>query len=137
MTEIKRAIEIAAPQDRVWDCVHPRNWTKVFNFVDKVDGYDGTGNKPHASVIAGDNDSAISYNIEVTDLDEKTRIAYRRYGGPLTGKGEIQLRALQNGTLLTRTGIYEDNLSEETIDLLSKGMEKDNLKIKRIAEEKS
>lgn len=42
-------------------------------------------------------------------------------------------------TEITRTIeiIYEDDLSEETIDLLSRGMERDNLKIKRIAEGKS
>ena len=137
MTEIKRSIEISAPGDRVWDCIQPQNWTKLFNFVENVDGCNesksGIGTK--ATILAGEEGStAVRYNVEVIELEEESKIVYRRYGGPLGGKGEIQLRSLQNGTLLTRKGIYEDNLSEETIDLLSEGMEKDNKKIKKMAE---
>jgi len=52
----------------------------------------------------------------------------------LVGKGVIQLKSLQRGTLLKRTSVYDDDLSEETIQSLSEGMEKDNLRIKKMAE---
>lgn len=32
MTEIKRSIEIAATNERVWACVHPENWQNIFHF---------------------------------------------------------------------------------------------------------
>ena len=136
MTEIRRSIEIAATNDRVWECINPQNWQNIFHFVKKVDGYEQgkSGVRPHASVIAGGDDSAIRYNVEVTELSEKTKIVYRRYGGPLVGKGVIQLKPLQKGTLLKRTNIYNDDLSEETIQSLSEGMEKDNLRVKKVAE---
>ena len=67
-------------------------------------------------------------------MTEKTKIAYRRYGGTLVGGGVIQLKSLQNGTLLKRRSIYDDDLSKETIQSLSEGMEKDNLRIKKMAE---
>ena len=40
MTEIKRSIEIAATNERVWDCIHPKNWENIFHFVKNVDGFD-------------------------------------------------------------------------------------------------
>jgi len=112
---------------------------KHFPFCKKVDGYEKekSGVGTHASIIAGSDDFAIRYNVEVTELSEKTKIAYRRYrryGGPLVGKGVIQLKPLQKGTLLKRTSIYDDDLSEETIQSLSEGMEKDNLRVKKVAE---
>lgn len=136
MTEIKRSIEIAATNERVWALVHPENWENIFHFVKNVDGYDPgkSGVGIQASIIAGHESTAIKYNVEVTELTEKTRIAYRRYGGPLVGKGVIQLKSLQSGTLLKRTSVYDDDLSEETIQSLSEGMEKDNLRIKKMAE---
>ncbi len=136
MTEIKRSIEIAATNERVWACIHPKNWENIFHFVKNVDGYDHgkSGVGTQASISAGDESTAIKYNVEVTELTEKTKIAYRRYGGPLVGKGVIQLKSLQNGTLLKRTSVYDDDLSEETIQSLSEGMEKDNLRIKKMAE---
>ena len=136
MTEIKRSIEITATNERVWDCIHPKNWKSIFHFVKNVDGYDRgkSGVGIQASIVAGDDSAAIKYSVEVTELNEKTKIAYRRYGGPLVGKGVIQLKSLQNGTLLKRTSIYDDDLSEETIQSLSEGMEKDNLRIKKMAE---
>ena len=136
MTEIKRSIEIAASNERVWDCVHPKNWKSIFHFVKNVDGYDEgkSGVGTQASIIAGDDSAVIKYNVEVTELSENRKIVYRRYGGPLVGKGVIQLKSLQNGTLLKRTSIYDDDLFEETIQSLSEGMEKDNLRIKKIAE---
>ncbi len=136
MTEIRRSIEIAATNDRVWECINPQNWQSIFHFVKKVDGYEQgkSGVGTHASIIAGGDDTAIRYNVEVTELSEKTKIAYRRYGGPLVGKGVIQLKPLQKGTLLKRTSIYDDDLSEETIQSLSEGMEKDNLRVKKVAE---
>ena len=136
MTEIKRSIEIAATNERVWDCIHPKNWENIFHFVKNVDGYDpgksGVGTR--ASISAGDESTAIKYNVEVTELTENTKITYRRYGGPLVGKGVIQLKPLQSGTLLKQTSVYDDDLSEETIQSLSEGMEKDNLRIKKMAE---
>jgi len=136
MTEIKRSLEIVATNERVWDCIHPKNWKRIFHFVKNVNGYEqgkfGVGTQ--ASIIAGGEDSSIEYNVEVTELSEKTKIAYRRYGGPLGGKGVIQLKSLQKGTLLKRTSIYDDDLSEETIQSLSEGMEKDNLRVKKVAE---
>ena len=136
MTEIKRSIEIAATNERVWDCIHPKNWENIFHFVKNVDGYDpgksGVGTR--ASISAGDESTAIKYNVEVTELTENTKITYHRYGGPLVGKGVIQLKPLQSGTILKRTSVYDDDLSEETIQSLSEGMEKDNLRIKKMAE---
>ncbi len=136
MTEIKRSIEIAATNEQVWDCIHPKNWKSIFCFVKNVDGYEQgkSGVGTLASIIAGDDIAAIKYNVEVTELAEKTKIAYRRYGGPLVGNGVIQLKSLQKGTLLKRTSIYDDDLSEATIQSLSEGMEKDNARIKKIAE---
>jgi len=136
MTEIKRSIEITATNERVWDCIHPKNWENIFHFVKNVDGYDHgkSGVGTQASISAGDESTAIKYNVEVTELTEKTKIAYRRYGGPLVGGGVIQLKSLQNGTLLKRRSIYDDDLSKETIQSLSEGMEKDNLRIKKMAE---
>ena len=136
MTGIERSIEIAATNERVWECVHPKNWQNIFNFVKNVDGYDPgkSGVGTQASIIAGDAGTAIKYNVEVTELTENTKIAYRRYGGPLAGKGVIQLKPLQSGTILKRTSVYDDDLSEETIQSLSEGMEKDNLRIKKMAE---
>jgi len=136
MTEIKRSIEITATNERVWDCIHPKNWQNIFHFVKNVDGYDHgkSGVGTQASISAGDESTAIKYNVEVTELTEKTKIAYRRYGGPLVGGGVIQLKSLQNGTLLKRRSIYDDDLSKETIQSLSEGMEKDNLRIKKMAE---
>ena len=138
MTEIKRTIEISAPAEKVWLCIHPKNWTKIFNFVREVNGYtDGNaGIGTQAKVVAGKDDlTAIKYNIEITEFAENEKIGYRRYGGPLAGKGRIQLKPLQKGTLLVRSSHYEDDLSEKIISALSKDMEKDNDKIKKMVEE--
>ncbi|RMF60804.1 MAG: SRPBCC family protein [Calditrichaeota bacterium] len=136
MTEITRSIEVAADVEKVWSCLHPRNWPKVFSSVKEVNGYkngeQGVGTQ--ARVVAGDKETAIRYNVEVVEFVEKSRIVYRRYGGPLAGKGIIKLRPLQSGTLVTRTGYYDDELSEETIRALSEGMETDNRRIKKLIE---
>ncbi|MFQ5771188.1 MAG: SRPBCC family protein [bacterium] len=134
MTEITRSIEISEPIDRVWEQIDPKNWTKIFEFVKEVNGYTNghPGVGTHAKVVAGeDSDLAVKYNVEITEFIENKKIVYRRYGGPLSGKGLIQLKPLQNGTLLTRISYYEDDLSEEIMHTLSQGMEKDNEKIKK------
>ncbi len=137
MTEITRSIEIFAPRDRVWLHIHPRNWTKIFSSVKEVNGYaeDGdAGIGAKASVLTGDDDATIKYNIEITEFEPNYKIVYRRYGGPLTGKGIIQIRSLGQGTLLRRTTFYDDHLSEETIKSLSAGIEQDNKRLKNIIE---
>jgi len=137
MTEIKRSIVIAAPVEKVWAQIHPKNWTRLFNFVKEVRGYTNgqAGVGTTAKVIAGDPDTPlIQYDVEITEFVEKKKIAYRRYGGPLTGDATMILKSLPNGTRLERTSHYEDDLSEETIKTLSAGMEKDNEKIKNLVE---
>lgn len=137
MTEIIRSIEIDAPLDEVWSYIHPQNWKKIFYFVKSVNGYtDGkAGVGTQATFMAGSDDiSSIKYNVEITEFVEKKKIAYRRYGGPLIGEGLIQLKPLNEGTLMRRKGVYQDALSEETIHALSEGMERDNLRIKNIIE---
>lgn len=137
MTEITRSIEISAPAEKVWLCIHPQNWTKIFNFVKEVNGFtDGkAGVGTHAKVVAGKDDlTSVKYNVEITEFLEHQKIVYRRYGGPLTGKGVIQLKSLPNGTLLTRTAHYDDALSEQTIEALSEDLEHDNIRIKKIVE---
>ncbi|NIR53015.1 SRPBCC family protein [candidate division KSB1 bacterium] len=140
MTEISRSIEISAPTDKVWSHIDPKNWTQIFHSIQRVNGY--SSGKPgigtQATVVAGVNEeSAIKYNIEITEFQEKQKIEYKRFGGPLTGRGMIRLRPLQKGTLLTRTSYYDDDLSEETIQALSEGMENDNEKIKTTIESKN
>src|SRR3990172_1337368 len=137
MTEITRSIEISSAKDKVWSHIHPSKWTKIFNFVKEVNGYTngeaGVGTK--ARVVAGkDETTAVKYNVEITEFVPNVKIVYRRYNGPLKGKGEIHIKALQSGTLLKRTSYYDDNLSESTIKTLSEGMENDNLRIKTIIE---
>lgn len=137
MTEITRKIAIAAPPEKVWAQIHPKNWTKLFNFVKEVYGYsDGqAGVGTQAKVVAGDADTPlIQYNVEITEFVENEKIAYRRFGGPLTGDAVILLKPVKDGTLLERTSYYEDDLSEETIRTISTGIEKDNQKIKRLVE---
>lgn len=137
MTEIKRSIEISAPVEKVWSCVHPQNWDKIFKFVKEINGFNNgnVGVGTQAKVSAGNDEMVtISYNVEVTEFNENQKIAYRRFGGPLSGKGVIQLKALQNGTLLTRISQYDDDLSEPIIHALSEDMERDNLKIKQMVE---
>ncbi|MFQ5709150.1 MAG: SRPBCC family protein [bacterium] len=137
MTEIRRSIEISAPKEKVWSFINPKNWADLFDSVESVDGYNdgqpGVGTK--ASVVAG-NDAltTIKYRVEITEFLESNRIVYRRYGGPLSGKGIIELKELQIGTLLERVSQYDDDLSENILDTLSAGMEKDNLKIKQLVE---
>ncbi|MFQ5770081.1 MAG: SRPBCC family protein [bacterium] len=138
MTDITRSIEISASVEKVWLCIHPQNWTKIFNFVKGVNGFTNgkAGLGTRAEVVAGKDDlTAIKYNVEITEFLEHQKIAYRRYGGPLTGKGVIQLKSLPNGTLLTRTAHYDDALSEQTIEALSEDIEYDNFRIKKIVEE--
>lgn len=133
MTEISRSVEISASPEKVWSCIEPKNWMTIFDFVKKVDGYrDGKpGVGTQAKVVAGkDEDSAIQYNVEITEFKEQAKIVYKRYGGPLTGIGMIQLKPLQYGTLFVRTSYYDDDLSVETIRMLSLGLERDNQKIK-------
>lgn len=137
MTEITRSVEILAPQDKVWAQIEPSKWTEIFDFVREIDGYTegkpGVGTK--AKVVAGQDDiSTIEYYVEITEYKENEKIAYRRYGGPLPGKSVITLTKLHNGTLLTRSNQYEDDLSQDTLNALSAGLEKDNLKIKRTIE---
>ena len=136
MTEISRSIEISAAPDKVWSYIDPKNWTKIFEFVREVNGY--TAGKPgvgtQAKVVAGEADSAVKYNVEITEFKEGEKIIYRRYGGPLTGRGVIQLKPLHKGTLFVRTSYYDDDLSEETMQALCAGMEKDNTKMKRNVE---
>ncbi len=137
MTEITRSITIAAPPEKVWLQIHPKNWTKLFNFVKEVYGYsDGkAGVGTQAKVVAGDADTPlIQYNVEITEFIENEKIEYRRFGGPLTGEAVILLERVQNGTLLKRTSFYEDDLSEDTIRTISTGIEKDNQKIKKLVE---
>ena len=134
MTEISRSIEIAAPRDQVWAYIQPENWTKIFDFVREVDGYtDGRpGVGTRARVVAGaDAQSTVQYNVEITEFKAPERIVYRRYGGPLSGKGVIEVKPLQKGTLFVRTSYYEDDLSESTIEMLSTNLERDNRKIRR------
>ena len=137
MTEITRSIEILASRNRVWTHIHPRNWTQIFNFVKDVNGYSEDGEAgvgTRADVIAGNDENAVKYHVEVTEFVEKSRIAYRRYGGPLSGTGEIQIRSIGTGTLLRRTTVYNDDLSEETIKSISVGMETDNMRLKNLVE---
>ncbi|MFQ6114588.1 MAG: SRPBCC family protein [bacterium] len=137
MTEITRSIEISAPAEKVWSCIDPTNWTKIFNSVKEVDGVVNgeveVGNQ--FKVVAGiDELTTVRYNIEVTEYSKNKKIVYRRFGGPLSGKGVIHLKSLQNGTLLVRTNGYDDDLSEPTKNALSEGMEKDNDRIKEMVE---
>jgi hypothetical protein len=137
MTEITRSININASAQKVWEQIHPKKWTKLFNFVKEVYGYaDGeAGVGTQAKVAVGDADTPlIQYNVEITEFVENERIAYRRYGGPLTGEALILLKPIQNGTLLERISYYEDDLSPGTIETISVGIEKDNEKIKRLVE---
>ncbi len=133
MTEITRSIEILASQKRVWSHIHPTKWKEIFFFVKEVDGYTdgeaGVGTKAH--VVAGDNDvTSVRYSVEITEFVPKEKIEYRRYDGPLQGRGVMHLKSLHTGTLLRRTSFYDDELSEDTIKALSAGMEKDNLRLK-------
>lgn len=139
MTEIKRSIEISADTKVVWSQISPKNWTKIFDFVREVNGYSNgeVGIGTQAKVVAGnDEQTAIKYNVEITEFKENEKIVYRRYGGPLPGQGILKLSPVPGGTLLTRIGQYDDNLSEEIMDALSEGIEKDNQKIKKIVEGK-
>lgn len=139
MTQITRQVEIAAPLEKVWAHIDPKNWTKTFTFVKTVDGHaDGTpGVGTQATIEAGEGGPMVKYNIEITEFLEKETIEYRRYGGPLPGKGRMRLKPLQNYTVFSRTSYYEDDLSEETIQTLSAGMERDNQKLKRLVEERN
>ncbi len=133
MTEITRSIEILASKTRVWSHINPTKWKEIFYFVKEVDGYTdgepGVGTKAH--VVAGDNElTAVRYSVEITEFVQKEKIEYRRYGGPLQGRGVMHLKSLQTGTLLRRTSYYDDELSSETIKALSEGMEKDNMRLK-------
>ncbi len=137
MTEITRSIEILASRNRVWSHIQPQNWKKIFNFVKEVDGYPaekaGVGTK--VKVVAGANgENQVKYHVEILEVVEKEKIVYRRYGGPLTGTGIIQIKSLHTGTLLRRTSHYDDDLSEEILRTLGGGMEKDNLRLKQMIE---
>lgn len=137
MTEITRSISINAAPEKVWALIHPKNWTKIFDFVKDVHGYtDGkAGVGTQARVSAGDPDAPlIQYNVEITEFVENEKIGYRRFGGPLTGEAVILLHSIPNGTLMVRTSYYEDDLSPETIKTISSGIEKDNEKIKKLVE---
>ena len=109
----------------------------IFNFVKEVNGFENgdAGIGTTAKVIAGKDDvTTVKYSVEIVDFIPTKKIVYRRYDGPLAGKGEINLITLQNGTLLKRTSYYDDDLSTSTIKALSVGMEKDNLRIKSLVE---
>ncbi|MFQ5864750.1 MAG: SRPBCC family protein [bacterium] len=138
MTEITRSIEISAPTEKVWSCIDPTNWSKIFSSVKEVDGVDNkeVGVGSQFKVVAGiDELITIKYNIEITEYLKNNKIVYRRFGGPLTGRGVIKLKSLQHGTMLVRTSRFDDDLSEETMDALSEGMEKDNKKIRELIKE--
>ncbi len=137
MTKITRSIEIIASMNRVWSHIQPASWPMIFNFVKEVDGYtegdDGVGvtatfETPSPAGVG------IKYKVRITEFVEKRRIAYDRYDGPLKGRGLIQVRSLQTGTLLRRTSFYDDPLSEDTVRVLSEGMEQDNLRLKHLIE---
>ncbi len=136
MTEISRSIEIAAPEDKVWTYLRPENWPEIFDFVKEVNGYtDGhAGVGTRATVVAGSDATVVRYNVEIIEFEEPEKMVYRRYGGPLPGRGEIRIKPLQNGTLLVRKSYYDDDLSESTIKMLGDNMERDNRKIKRNVE---
>jgi len=139
MTEITRSIEIDAPKEKVWEHLQPKNWTKTFSSVKKVEGLQNgePGVGTTAEIVAGADDmSTIKYKVEITEYRNDAKIAYRRFGGPLAGKAVIQLRELQKGVLLTRSNYYDDDLSEETMDAISEGMESDNARIKQKVEAK-
>ncbi len=138
MTEITRSIEIFAPRDRVWAHIEPQNWTRIFNFVKEVHGYPvteaGVGTK--VNVVAGVNGkNSVKYSVEILEIVEKEKIVYRRYDGPLTGTGVIQIKSLHTGTHLRRISYYTDDLSPETLRTLGVAMEKDNLRLKQVIEE--
>ncbi|HEX9654045.1 MAG TPA: SRPBCC family protein [bacterium] len=138
MTEITRSVTISASPEKVWAQIHPKNWTKLFDFVKEVYGYtDGkAGVGTQAKVVAGDADTPlIQYNVEITEFIENQKIGYRRYGGPLTGEAVILLRPAPMGTLMERISYYEDDLSQDTIKTISAGIEKDNEKIKTLVED--
>lgn len=138
MTEITRSIEIIASKNRVWSQIHPSNWPSIFFFVKAVDGYtDGkAGVGTTATVVAGGGaeEALVRYQVKITEFIEKEKIAYDRYGGPLTGRGVMTIKSLQTGTLLRRTSYYDDDLSPETIKTLSDGMEHDNMRLKQMIE---
>ena len=136
MTQITRNIEIDAPVEKVWSKIEPTNWTKTFDFVKEVDGETdgGPGVGTHVKVEAGEAESRVMYNIEITEFKENEKIVYRRFGGPLSGQGRIQLKSRLNSTLLSRTSYYEDNLTAETIRQLSAGIEHDNRRLKQMIE---
>jgi hypothetical protein len=137
MTEITRSVEIAADRDSVWSHIRPENWPTIFDFVTEVNGNTNAGSPglgTQAQVIAGDKDTAITYHIEIIEYKQKERISYRRFGGPLSGKGIIEIQSLHSGTVLRRTSYYDDDLAGETIDALCKSMEGDNLRIKELVE---
>ncbi len=132
MTDISRSIEISAAAETVWSHIDPQNWPSKFDFVREVDGYtDGRpGVGTQAKVVAGTVESPVRYNVEITEFKENERIVYKRYGGPLSGKGVMQLKPLHSGTLFMRTSYYDDDLSEATMQALSTGLENDNRRIK-------
>lgn len=137
MTEITRSIEILAPKNEVWAFIHPSNWPRIFNFVRAVNGYAADGNAgvgTTAQVDTSGDATGVTYKVQITEYEEKSKITYRRYDGPLTGKGIIQLMSLGSGTLLRRTAFYDDDLSSGTIQALSEGMEEDNMRIKKMIE---
>ncbi len=96
------------------------------------DGEAGVGTT--ADIVAGGADAAVSYHIEITEFVKDSRIVYRRYGGPLSGRGKIEVRSTGFGTTVQRTSYYDDALSEDTIKSLGAGIDKDNLRLKRVAE---
>lgn len=138
MTEITRSIKIDASPQHAWSCLYPQNWLKIFDFVRNVEDYheESHGVGTHAKVVAQiDDEASIRYNVEITEFVEEKRIVYKRYGGPLSGTGVLQLRPLKTGVLLRRKNYYQEDLSEDTIEAISAGMEKENLGLKKLIEE--
>lgn len=109
----------------------------MFDFVKSVNGYSDDGEAgvgTTADIVAGSSDTPVSYHIEVTEFVKNSRIVFRRYGGPLSGRGKIEVRSTGSSTIVQRTSFYEDDLSDDTIRSLSAGIDKDNPKLKRAAE---
>lgn len=140
MTEITRQIEIAESPQKVWSQIDPSNWPNIFSSVKEVNG--STNGQPgvgtRVKIVAGEkHDYSIQYNIEITEFKKMEKIAYRRFGGPLPGKAMMQIKPLQKGVLFVRTSYYDDDLSDETMQMLCEGMEKDNARIKELVESKA
>jgi len=137
MSLITKSIEILASRDQVWSYLDPSKWTEIFTFGKDVNVQtNGPSGVETTAIFEPDpnNDLWVKYNIKITEFVIGEKIAYQRYGGPLAGHGLISIHSLQTGTLFRRKGSYNDNLSNETIKMLSGGMENDNRRLKNMIE---